>query len=52
MLEKHEKIYEISEDDMYRVPTATTFGQSNGVSVSGVDSAKMQAWELMLSTRI
>lgn len=49
MLEKHKQIYEISEDDMYRVPTETTFGQSNGVSVSGVDSAKMQAWELMLA---
>ena len=49
MLEKHKAIYEISEDDMYRVPTVTTFGQSSGVSVSGVDSAKMQAWELMLT---
>lgn len=49
MLEKHKQIYEISEDDMYRVPTETTFGQSNGVSGGGVDSAKMQAWELMLT---
>lgn len=49
MLEKHKQIYEISEYDMYRVPIETTFGQSNGVSVSGVDSAKMQAWELMLT---
>lgn len=49
MLEKHKEIYDISEDDMYRVPTETTFGQSNVVSVSGVDSAKMQAWELMLT---
>lgn len=49
MLEKHKQIYEISEDDMYRVPTTMTFGQSNGVSGGGVDSAKMQAWELMLT---
>lgn len=48
VLEKYKEIHEITENDMYKVPTDTTFGRKKGTSRS---SPNMQALELMFKYR-